>query len=275
MISGAFILGAGRAGRGLARALRASSVPLLSIHGRQPELEPDQVRAGPLQSGLLGADLIMVAVRDAQIDAALEELLAAEPRRDAVFLHLSGSAEPRMLKVLRERGFACGTFHPLLPLARPERAPALFRGGWVGVDGDGRACAVGVWLAAALGARTLEVPRGAKVLYHAAAVMASNLTVMLAAEAERVMHASGVDREGARGAIGTLFAAAAQNVLADGVGALTGPLVRGESETIQRHLDALRAHPEAFRLYVAACLAARPDSAEVRRVLEAAVREPV
>lgn len=273
MITGAFILGAGRAGRGLARALRASGVPLLALQGRQPELEPDQVRAGPLPHALLGADLILVAVRDGQIDAAFDELLAAEPRDSTVFLHLSGSAEPRMLSVMRDRGFDCGTFHPLLPLARPERAPALFRGGWVGVDGDDRACAVGAWLAAALGARTLQVPPGAKVLYHAAAVMASNLSVMLAGEAERVMQAAGVDRDAARGAIGTLFAAAAQNVLADGAAALTGPLVRGESETIQRHLSALRPFPDILRAYIAVSLAAHPSSPDVVSVLEQAERE--
>ncbi len=274
MIEGVFVVGAGRAGRGLARAIRASGILLAGLHGRRAEKQPEAVTAGSLPPGLLGADCVMLAVRDAQLDQALREVLEARPRRGAAVFHLSGSAEPSMLGVLRERGFPCGTFHPLLPLAEPARAPGLFAAGWVGIDGDEAARAMAARLAVALGARTLGIPPGAKAAYHAAAVMASNLTVILAGEAERVMREIGVDGDAARGAVSTLFAAAAANVQADGVGALTGPLARGEVGTVRRHVEALRARPAALHIYIAASLAAVEPESEVAAVLRDAAPGP-
>jgi predicted short-subunit dehydrogenase-like oxidoreductase (DUF2520 family) len=267
VIVGAFVLGAGRAGRGLTRALRASGVPVLALHGRRAEEEPELVSAGPLPEGLLGADVIFVAVRDIQIDAAMTQIMDARPRSSATVLHLSGSAEPQLEEALRARGIACGTFHPLLPLAQPTRAPVLFRSGWVGIDGDEKARRIAREVTQRLGARSLEIPHGRKAAYHAAAVMASNLTVMLAADAERVMRDAGVDPDSARGAVSTLFAAAAVNVLADGASALTGPLARGELGTIRQHLYALRDEPAALRAYVAVSLAAATPGSEIASLL--------
>lgn len=274
MIQGVFVVGAGRAGRGLARAIRASGISLAGLHGRRALEQPERVTSGPLPAGLLGADYVMLAVRDAQLDQALREVLEAQPRPGAAILHLSGSAEPSMLTVLREKGFPCGTFHPLLPLAEPTRAPELFAGGWVGVDGDETARMMSARLAEALGARTLGIPPGAKAAYHAAAVMASNLTVILAGEAERVMREIGVEDSAARGAVSTLFAAAAANVQADGVGALTGPLARGEVDTVRRHLQALRARPAALQIYVAASLAAVEPESEIAAMLRDSGSQP-
>ncbi len=270
MTRGVFVVGAGRAGRGLARALRASGILLAGLHGRRDEEQPDRVTAGPLPPGLLAADCVMLAVRDAQLDQALREVLEAHPRPGAAILYLSGSAEPSMLAVLRRSGFPCGTFHPLLPLAEPARAPGLFAAGWVGIDGDEAARAMSAKLAELLGARTLAIPPGAKAAYHAAAVMASNLTVILAGEAERVMREIGVDGDAAGGAVSTLFASAAANVQADGVSALTGPLARGEVDTVHRHLLALRARPAALHIYIAASLAAVDPDSDVAAVLREA-----
>ena len=146
-----FVLGAGRAGRGLARALGASGVDVVALHGRRAEpaespesAQPGEpgalaVSAGRLPPSLGGATVVLVAVQDAALDAALEEILAAPPAPGAVLLQASGSAEPARFESARAAGFAAGTFHPLVPLADPRRAPALLRGSWVGVDGDARA----------------------------------------------------------------------------------------------------------------------------------------
>jgi predicted short-subunit dehydrogenase-like oxidoreductase (DUF2520 family) len=112
-------------------------------------------------------------------------------------------------------------------------------------------------LAAAVGARTLAIPAGAKPRYHAAAVFASNFPVVLAAIAARLMSDAGVDAEGARGAVECLLALAAANVAGrDPAAALTGPVVRGDAVTIRRHLEALAGDDEAHTAYVALSRAA-------------------
>jgi predicted short-subunit dehydrogenase-like oxidoreductase (DUF2520 family) len=250
-----FILGAGRAGRGLARALRLCGAGV-HLHGRRDEPGDDDVRGGTVPPALEGATVALLAVQDGAMDAALAELLAAGPAPGTVVLSASGSAEPARLDPARRAGMAAGTFHPLLPLSSPARAPALLRGAYVGVDGDAPALAAAARLAGALGAHTLRIPPGDRARYHAAAVFASNFPTVLAALAERLLTTSGVGAE-AREATQSLMLAAVANLREQPpAAALTGPVARGDGETVRRHLAALETERGAREAYVALSRAA-------------------
>ncbi|HEX5832150.1 MAG TPA: DUF2520 domain-containing protein [Gemmatimonadaceae bacterium] len=252
----AFVLGAGRAGRALAWALRDAGVPLTGLHGRRALHGPMPVSAGPLPAAIADADVVIVAVRDEQLDAALDELRHAPLAPRQVVLHLSGSREPAALAPLRAAGHPAGTFHPLVPLIGPESATAL-RGAWVGVDGDPAAIACARRLAGAVGAHVLRLPPGAKPAYHAAAVLASNFPVVLATLATRVLRESGVEPEAALGAVRALLTGAAHNVsVTVPEEALTGPVVRGDAGAVAAHLEALAGDPTARAVYVALTRAA-------------------
>jgi predicted short-subunit dehydrogenase-like oxidoreductase (DUF2520 family) len=254
-----FILGAGRVGTALARALRTAGVAVAGVHGRRAAGPPESVTSGALPSALAGATVVLVAVRDGQLEEALAELGAGPLAAGAVILHVSGSADPAALAALRGRGHPAGTFHPLLPFADPERAAASIRGIWFGVDGDEAAQAEARELAAALGARTLVIPAGEKVRYHAAAVFASNFPALLMASGERLLTRIGLAPAEARDALLPLFNAAVENVRArPSAQALTGPIVRGDTGTVQRHLAALDAEPELLAFYRALVRAALP-----------------
>lgn len=245
-----FVLGAGRAGLGLARALRASGITVAGVHGRRNAGGPDGVTVGPLPAALGEATVVLVTVRDAQMDDAIRQLAEAPLAPGAVVLHASGSQDPEALALVRARGHEAGTFHPLVPLADPARAAALLRGAWVGVDGDAGARAAARELAAALGAETLEIPAGEKARYHAAAVLVSNFHAVLLALGERVLAEAGVAPDVARRALRPLFFAATENLRErEGAQALTGPIVRGDVETVQRHLAALASDPEVLEVY--------------------------
>lgn len=267
-----FILGAGRAGRGLARALRASGADVVGLHGRRARDAGDErITAGAIPDAIRQADVVLVTVRDEQLEGALRELAGAALAPEAVVLHASGSAVPRALDELRRRGHPSGTFHPLVPLADPERAPALLRHAWIGVDGDARAVAAGERLATRIGAHTLRIPPGEKARYHAAAVFASNFPTVLAAIAGRLLREAGVGDDEAWRALHGLMSAAVANLEGrDPAAALTGPVVRGDVETIRRHLDALGADPAARDVYVAltraAVALARTAGADARRL---------
>ncbi|HEX6815227.1 MAG TPA: DUF2520 domain-containing protein [Gemmatimonadaceae bacterium] len=245
-----FVLGAGRAGRGLARALRLGGVDVVGLHGRHTGDIQDHVTVGALPAALGDATTVLVTVRDAQLDAALRELAVSPLGDDAVVLHASGSADPPALVELRSRGHAAGTFHPLVPLADPDRAPALLRDAWIGLDGDDAARARGRALAAALGAHSLDIPAGRKPLYHAAAVLVSNFPPVLLALGERAMAEAGLPRDLARQALLPLWTAAAENARAAQFPAsLTGPAVRGDLETIRANMEALAGDPTAQEVY--------------------------
>jgi predicted short-subunit dehydrogenase-like oxidoreductase (DUF2520 family) len=206
---------------------------------------------GAFAPGLRRATVVLVAVQDRELDAALAPLATAPLAPGAAVLQASGSAEPEAFAPLRAAGVACGTFHPLVPLAAPEQAPALLRGAWVGTDGDPPAAAAAAALAARLGARTLAIPAGQRARYHAAAVFASNFPVVLAAVAERLLAEAGVDAAEARPAVRHLLSSAAANLAAgdDAALALTGPVARGDAGTVRRHLAALADDAEADALY--------------------------
>ena len=270
---GVFILGAGRAGRGLSRALRASGIDVVGLHGRRSEATPDLVTAGPLPAAARDAATIIVAVRDGQIDGALGELAEASLASGAVVLHASGSAEPAGLTRLRALRHPCGTFHPLVPIADPGRARDLLRGAWIGVDGDARAIARAQSLATALGAHPMRIPSGEKATYHAAAVIASNFPTVLAALAADLLVGIGVDAGDAWGATRALMRGAVDNLEGETAArALTGPIARGDVETVRKHLAALAPHAGTRALY-ASLGAAAVDIARRGGTDEAALEE--
>lgn len=240
----ALVVGAGRAGRSMAAALDAAGAPAPGLHGRERPFPPALGRA----------DVVLVATPDAAVSGVLRDLAAAPLAPGAVVLQLSGARAPDAADdALRAAGAAVGTFHPLVPLADPALGAERLRGAWVGVGGDTAAVAAGEALAARLGARPLRVPDAAeaRARYHAAAVFASNFPVVLAAEAERLFAAAGVERGAAQGAVRHLLAAAAANVAVapDAARALTGPVARGDVTTVARHLAALAGDVEAEALY--------------------------
>lgn len=251
-----FVLGAGRAGRGLARALRASGVEIVGLHGRTPD-PASGITAGAIPGTMAAATAVLVTVRDAQLEDALGEVALAPLGPGAVVLHASGSHDPAALVAVRALGHPAGTFHPLVPLTASARAGELLRGAWIGVDGDPAAIAVSRRLAAALGAGVLEIPEGEKARYHAAAVIASNFPAVLAAVAIRLLRDTGVQEAEAWPAVVSLMGAAASNLLErEPSAALTGPVVRGDPATVARHLEALGGNPEALTMYRALSLAA-------------------
>ena len=245
-----FVLGAGRAGTGLTRAFRMSGVAVVGLHGRHVHEGPDPVTAGTIPATIATATVVLVAVRDAQIDDALRELLEAPLAPDAVVLHASGSAEPAMLDQVRAHGHAAGTFHPLVPIADPLRAPQQLCGAWVGIDGDERAKTASRDLAAALGCHVFDIPPGQKARYHAAAVIVSNFPAVLLATGDRVLAETGIPAEAAEQALRALFLAAIGNLRRQhGAVSLTGPILRGDVDTIRRHLVALADDPGALEVY--------------------------
>jgi predicted short-subunit dehydrogenase-like oxidoreductase (DUF2520 family) len=256
------IVGAGHVGTGLFRAFRASGIDVLGLHGRRAS--SFTTSNGALPAAIGNANTIVLAVRDDQIDDGIDELLnergpAGRGRLSSgtVILHTSGSAEPSLVPQLSEYGLSGGTFHPLVPFAHPERAPELMRRAWIGIDGDEQAKATSRRLAGHLGARTLDIPAGGKSVYHAAAVMSSNFPVVLASLAAEMLTGLGIAERSAQQAVHSLMEGAVSNIAETSPDeALTGPVARGDVDTVMRQLSALRGDAQARAVYKRMSLAA-------------------
>ena len=254
-----FIIGPGHVGRGLFRAFRASDVEVVGLHGKRPS--GVATSSGTLPPEMAGANVVIVCVRDPQIDETMEELMAAAKsglvQRGTVVLHTSAIAEPPGLATLSDAGFPGGTFHPLAPFSDPEVASELLRKGWIGIDGENAARSTSRRLAGHIGARTVDIPPGKKPAYHAAAVISSNFPVVLASVAGHLLHDIGIPDSSAYQVVESLMSGALANMkhaLPDD--ALTGPVVRGDAETVKKHLTGLRGHGSASEVYRALSAAA-------------------
>ena len=254
-----FFVGPGRAGLALGYALwQTEALEALTYCGRQPEppshplfIQGNARYVFGLEAPEEGTTAVFLSVPD-ELLPEISMVLAAHGRAPSgcVAFHLSGALGTDPLAPLVERGYAVGTLHPLQSLADSVRGAELLPGSCFALSGEPPAMATGRRLLHHLGSPAVTVPVARRPLYHAAAVMASNFMTGLVSAASRLMVAAGVDEEDALGAILPLTRGSLENLEEMGPGrALTGPVARGDVETVRLHLRALE--PRERSLYAA------------------------
>ena len=269
---GVVIVGAGRMGQGLALALGdAGHAVTLVSRSSHPVLPPLRLHAGPRAEALRAASVVVLAVPDGAI-TALATALAAEDCITArhVVLHVSGLRDRTALGPLAATGAALGSLHPLQTVSDPATAAARFTGAYAGIEGDDRALSAAEALARSLGMIPVRIPAEAKPAYHAGAAFAANYTTALVGVAERLALAAGIPREVAGRLYLPLIRGAAANLESGPADALTGPVRRGDVETVRAHLAALG--PEDRQLYLLLAREALRLAREAGLPAEAAAR---
>lgn len=222
------IVGPGRVGTALARALRQTGVDVEGPVGRG---------ARPSR-----CDAIVLCVPDAEITAAAEIVTAAAP-----FVGHTSGATP--LSALAHAGVPGFGLHPLQSFAHPG---VSFEGAGAAVAGTTpEALAFATALAERLGMRPFEIDDEGRAAYHAAASVASNFLVTLQAAAETLARGAGLSREDARALLMPLVRQTVENVAELGPeAALTGPVARGDEETVAAQRAAVaEAAPELVELF--------------------------
>jgi len=229
------IVGAGRVGRSLGRALEHSGTEV-SLLGRRDELPT--------------ATLVVIAVPDDAIGAvALRLRDGGQVSSGQVVLHTSGLHDRTALAVLEATGAGLGSFHPLQTFVQAEGEPERLAGAPAAIEGDPRALEAGRALAARLAmSPVVELATGRKAAYHAGAAFAGNYLVVLAGIATRLAREAGAGASAAELYL-PLMRRALENVAVAGPAALTGPIRRGDSGTVARHLEVL--HGNDREIYVA------------------------
>ncbi len=239
------VVGPGRAGTGLALAWARAGHDV-RLQGRRVKQVPAPLTLTVSPSNepapwLAAASVIVLAVPDDAI-APLAGALARHPaiNADQVVLHLSGLLDHTTLDALSASGAALGSLHPLQTLVEPEQAPEHLRGAWAAVEGMPRAVATAERLARDIGLHPFRVRTEDKARYHAGAVFASNYFVVVEAIAQDLLCSTGLSAADAWAALAPLVAGTLDNLRRQSPpGALTGPVARGDAETVIRHLSAL------------------------------------
>ncbi len=239
------LIGPGRAGIGLALAL-AQAGYTVRLHGRKKKKVPAPLTltvgdGAGAPSWIAEAGVVILAVRDDGIRPLAEALAAARAiTPDHVVLHLSGAQGQEALGALVTSRAALGSLHPLQTIVEPERAPARLKGAWAAVEGMPRAVETAERLARDIGMRPFQIATKAKAIYHAGAVFASNYLVVVEALAQRLLRHAGLSDADAWAALRPLVEGTLENLArAEPKDALTGPVARGDTATIVRHLESL------------------------------------
>lgn len=257
------LIGAGRAGSTVARALDLGNAVVVAVINRT-------VRTARALAGELGATtasasvadipvtttLIIIGAPDAQIASVVGELAAcALPWKKITVAHLSGALTRDVLAPLARRGAKTMALHPAFPFASRDVALVRLDGiGW-GIDCADRDVTAAKKLVRSMKGVPVRVPSRSRIAYHAACAIISNYTVTLAETAMQVAQQAGLAQRDAAQVLYPLLAATVENiVMSDGapIGArLTGPIARADAALLAQHINALKSNKDAGALYKA------------------------
>ena len=251
------VVGAGRVGSVLAVALgraghRITAVSAVSDASVRrirrnlpgvPVLPPDQV--------LTGADLVLLTVPDDVLPGLVAGLASAgAAMQGRLVAHASGRHGLAVLEPAVRGGALPLALHPVMTFTgRPDDIDKL-AGICFGVTAPEPLRPVAEALVVEMGGEPVRIAEEHRDLYHAALASSANHLVTLVAQAAELLRQAGVANPGRM--LGPLLSAALDNALRLGDAALTGPVARGDAETVAGHIQALRAaSPAAVAAYVA------------------------
>ena len=255
------IVGPGRLGKALAEALANAGYRLDEIvfrdSGKQRKSSRDsalkltrRLHAHGVELGKAGfsAEVIWFCVGDSSIASVATAIAQQREWKGKTVFHSSGALSSRELSVLRRAGAHVASVHPLMTFVHGG-AEATFEVPFA-LEGDAAALRIARGIVRSLGGESIKISPANKPLYHAFGAFLSPLIVANLALAERIGIKAGVPRRLVRQAIAPILATTVFNYITLGAaGAFSGPLVRGDVNTVHKNLRALRSVPGAEDVY--------------------------
>lgn len=249
------IIGPGRAGTLVAVAAANARLRVRVVAGGSPSARDALVariagvRAVDTISDVArAATLVVVATPDAAIEGvvrqlAIDDVIGVDHR----VVHLSGALGLDPLRLAELAGAGVAACHPAMTIPAGAPIDALIGAAW-GVTAGVRDETWAFELVTLLGGEPHRIAEHDRVIYHAALAAASNAVGAAVSVARQLLLATRVPRPDRF--LQPLIASSVANVLAEGAGALTGPVVRGDVATLARHLAAIDADlPELSTSY--------------------------
>ena len=252
------LVGPGRAGQSVAYAANGAGHDVVAIAARDSELA--HVVARRLDAVALGigepfpaADLVILAVSDSAIEDVAGQVAPVARNAAARAIHLSGAMPVSSLEPFAAQGLAVGSLHPLQTMPTPDRGARSLAGAWMAVTAEEPLRSDLHGFAASLGGIPFDLEDEYRAVYHAAAAAAANFPIAAFVIAQRLIEVIGVPFDATR----PLVDAIVENAFDAGpLASLTGPVARGDAETIAKQIEAVRsAAPDlaaAFELMVEA-----------------------
>lgn len=247
------IIGTGRLGSSLALRLHSKGYVIRSLYNRS--LASCERIAGLTETEVYGTfpatpsdlgDIVFLCLPDDQIAAFAKKLGPLE--NGPAWVHTSGATPAEVLKPLSPGGSGIASMHPVQTFTVKNRETA-FNQCFVTLQGDPDLCSKLKKVVEAIGARPLIVDRRQKTAIHLAAVFVCNYMAPLFYASQELLKDNGVDIR-SRDLFGPMVRQAVEGLLDHPPAeVLTGPIVRGDTGTIDQHLEILKHSPKWKALY--------------------------
>lgn len=258
------IIGPGNLGTALAVSLRRAGydIEVAASRSRSASLKRAKALAREVgartQGGLqnVKATVLWFCVPDSQIaQVSSDYAKALKTARGSIALHSSGALSSEELESLRKKGASVASVHPLMTFVRGSR-PSLAAVPFA-LEGDALALRTARRIVDDLDGQAFAIRKEDKAAYHAWGAFASPLLTSLLRASERVAKLAGVDGKSARRRMIPILLQTLANYASFGAaGAFSGPIVRGDVETVRKHLKVLRQVPAAHDSYMVLARAA-------------------
>lgn len=249
------IIGFGNVGKALCSQFVDNDFEVISvfnrsnIHAEYSKKFPQiAFHTGLPDSSQLMANHLFLTVSDDALETVIDKLNESIDDFSGKFIyHCSGTHASSMMQPLRESGAKIASFHPMKAVTQES---ASFADTWFDVEGDQQAIDKLSEIANAFNAKIFQIKPESKPYLHAAAVVASNYLVVLTDIVSRISQAGGIEEEEALQSIIPLMHNTLNNVNELGPAqALTGPIRRGDVNTVKYHLKILNNSPDLISLY--------------------------
>jgi predicted short-subunit dehydrogenase-like oxidoreductase (DUF2520 family) len=244
-------IGAGTTGTALAVRLSQRGCPVVAVFSRTLSSAQKLARVVPncqvYHTGrevAYAAELVFITTPDDVIAQVCGEIQWHEGQS---VVHCSGAHSVDILEPAKKLGAAVGSFHPLQTFADVNQALENLPGSTFALEAEETLLSVLKELTSLLNGTWVVLKPGDKVLYHAAAVFACNYLVTLVKLALDLWQDFGVPSKEATRALLPLLNGTINNIENIGLpDCLTGPVARGDSGTIMKHLSAIEARSPAL-----------------------------
>jgi predicted short-subunit dehydrogenase-like oxidoreductase (DUF2520 family) len=255
-------IGAGVVGSTLARALHNNGYRIVSIVDRNGSSALALAKAVKCTKvGVIATDIspqteiLFLTVNDDEIKRLSIEL-AKQKRpliKNILVIHCSGVHGVSVLDPLRRKGNKTAAMHPIQTfphLGNPAKHLAHIKGIYYGIDAVGNSINQLEKIVADIGGKPIVITEDLKPLYHTACVFASNYLTMFLNTISELSKNFELPAQWTE-VFGPLMSTTMENVIKTSPSsALTGPIVRGDIDTIALHLDALNRYaPHLLPLY--------------------------
>ncbi len=241
-------IGAGKVGRSFGYYLKTKGfniVGYMSKSRESEEIAANETGSSPLtkEEVLKKAEIIIITTPDTEIEKVCDDVSKSVGfDKDHLVVHMSGGLSSKILSSAREQGASIFSLHPLQSFAKVEKAREELKNTFFAMEGEGDKEKL-VSILDKIQNPYVEIDSEKKSLYHGAAAIASNYLVALTNVVLKLLQDCGFNRADALKVTGNLMQGTLNNVKEyDTVEALTGPIVRGDVNMVQHHLDELKKH---------------------------------